>query len=67
MDFLDTKLMLKKLYTVFDSLRYAAGLKTVFSCWLEDVENGSCRFHYAHEIDTLLEVSEAVARKKSSH
>ena len=57
MDTVDLNYLLEKLDVVFDSLNCAAKLKVAFGFVLENVEDGSCRYSYAHDNTTLLEGS----------
>ena len=57
----DPKYLLEKLDIVFDSLKCAAMLNVAFGFVLQNVEDGSCRYYYAHEINTLLERCKLVA------
>ena len=61
MDTLDPKYLLEKLDVVFDNLKCAAKLNVAFGFLVKVVEAGSCRYYYAHEINTLLERSKLVA------
>ena len=60
----DQKFLQEKLNTV-DSLEYAAQLKVAFGFVLENVEDGSFRYYYAHGNNTLLTRSEFVATRKT--
>ena len=46
--------LLETLNVVFDSLKGAAKLRVAIGFELKNVEDGSCRFSYAHEKSTLL-------------
>ena len=61
MDTLNAKFLLEKLDVVFDSLKCAAKLTVAFGFVLKNVEDGSCRYYYAHDNFTLVERSKLVA------
>ena len=61
MNTLDPKCSLEKLDVVFESLKCATRLDVAFDFVLKNVESGSCRYYYAHEINTLLGRSKLVA------
>ena len=61
MDTLDPKYLLEETGVVFNIRKGAAKLNVVFGCVLKNVENGSRRYSYAHEKNTLLESSKLVA------
>ena len=48
-DTLDSKNLLEEIDVVFDSLKCAAKLNVVFGFVLKNVEDGSCRYYYAHK------------------
>ena len=56
----DNSLIKKKLDLVFKRLKCAAKLNLAFGFVLENVDNGSCRFFYAHENSTVMERSKYV-------
>ena len=60
-DTLDRKDLLEKLDVVFDSLKCAAELIVAFGFVLKNVEEGNCRYYYAHEKNIILEKSKLVA------
>ena len=60
-DSLDLKQLLKNLDVVFGSLRCAAKLNVAFSVVLKNVEDGSCKYYYAHGNNTLWERPKLVA------
>ena len=64
MDTLDPKYLLEKQGILFDCLKCAAKLNVAFAFVLKNVENGSCRYKYAHENITLLEISNFVATRE---
>ena len=45
----DPERLLEIVDVVFDNLQWAAQLKVAFSFLLKNVEDGSCRYSYAHE------------------
>ena len=61
MDTLDPKHLLENIDVVFDSLKCADKLNIAFSIVLRNVEDGSCRYYYAHEENTLSEWSKFLA------
>ena len=61
MDTLYPKNLLEKLDVVFDSLKCAATLNVAFGFVLKYVEDGSCKYYFAHENITLLKRSKLVA------
>ena len=56
----DTSLINKKLDLVFKGLECAAKVNLAFGFVLENVEDGACRYFYAHENYTLMERSKLV-------
>ena len=56
----DNSLINEKLDLVFNGLRGAAKVNLAFGFVLKNVEDGSCRYFYAHENNTLMERSELV-------
>ena len=58
------QLLIKKLTLVFDSLKGAANFNEAFGYVLKNVEDGSCRYYYPHEKNTLMERSKVVLAKK---
>ena len=56
----DNSLINKKLDLVFKGLKCAAKVNLAFGFVLENVEEGSCIYSYAHENNTLMERSELV-------
>ena len=63
MEILDAHTLSQKLDTVFEKLKCAAKLNIAFGCVLTNVEDGFCRYYYAHE-NTLTERSKLVATKE---
>ena len=61
MDTLDPNYLLEKLDVVFSSPKCAAKPKVASDFVLRNVEEGSCRYYYAHEYNTILERSKLVA------
>ena len=64
MSTMDVHRMNEKLDAVFDTLKCAAKLNMAFGFVLKNVEDGSCRYYYAHENNTLLDRSKLVATKE---
>ena len=64
MDILDPNFWLENLDVVFDSLNCAAELSIASGFVLTNVEDGSCRYYYAHKNFTLLEQRKLVATKR---
>ena len=60
-DTLDPKYLLGKLDVVFDSLKCAAELNVAFGFVPKNLGDGSCRYYYAHEKNTILERSNFLA------
>ena len=60
MSIFDNSLINKKLDLVFNGLKYAAKVNLAFGFVLKNVEDGSCRYFYAHENNTLMERSKLV-------
>ena len=56
----DNSLINKKLDLVFKGLECAAKVNLAFGFVLKNVEDGSCRYFYAHENNTLMERSKLV-------
>ena len=56
----DNSLINKKLDLVFKGLQCAAKVNLAFGFVLKNVEDGSCRYFYAHENNTLMERSKLV-------
>ena len=56
----DNSLINKKLDLVFNGLKSAAKVNLAFGFVLKNVEDGSCRYFYAHEKNTLMERSKLV-------
>ena len=56
----DNSLIIKKLDLVFNGLKCAAKANPAFGFVLKNVEDGSCRYFYAHENNTLMERSKLV-------
>ena len=56
----DISLINKKLDLVFNGLKCAAKVNLAFGFVLGNVEDGSCRYFYAHENNTLMESSKLV-------
>ena len=64
MDPLDPKHLLEKADVVFGSLKCAAKLNVASGFVIENMEDASCGYYYAHEKSTLLERYEFVATKQ---
>ena len=60
MSTVDNSLINKKLDLVFNGLKCAAKVNLAFGFLLNNVEDGSCRYFYAHENNTLMERSKLV-------
>ena len=56
----DMSLLNDKLDYVFKELKCAAKVKLAFGFDLKNVEDGSCRYFYAHENNTVMERSKLV-------
>ena len=56
----DNFLIIEKLDLVFKGLKCAAKVTLAFGFVLKNVEDGSCRYFYAHENNTLMERSKLV-------
>ena len=56
----DNSLIKKKLDFVFNGLKCAAKNNPAFGFVLKNIEDGSCRYFYAHENNTLMERSKLV-------
>ena len=56
----DISLLNDKLNYVFKELKCAAKVKLEFGFFLKNVEDGSCRYFYAHENNTVMERSKRV-------
>ena len=56
----DNSLINKKLDLLFNGLKCAAKVNLAFGFVLKNVEDGSCRYFYAHENNTLMERSKLV-------
>ena len=56
----DISLLNDKLYYVFKELRCAAKVNIAFGFVLRNIEDGMCRFFYAHENNTVMEKSKLV-------
>ena len=56
----DNSLINKKLDLVFKGRKCAAKVNLIFGFVLKNVENGSCRYSYAHENYTVMEMSKLV-------
>ena len=56
----DNSLINQKLDVVFKGLKCAAKINLSFGFVLKNVEDGSCRCFYAHEINTVMERSKLV-------
>ena len=56
----DNSLINKVLDLVFNGLKCAVKVNFAFGFVLKNVEDGSCRYFYAHEINTLMERSKLV-------
>ena len=56
----DNSLINKKLDLVFSGLKCAANGNFAFGFSLKNIEDGSCRYFYAHESNTLMERSKLV-------
>ena len=55
MEKLDAHTLSPKLDTVFEKLNCAAKLDVAFGFVPQNVEDGSCRYYYAHKNETLME------------
>ena len=64
MEIMDAHTLSKKLDTVFEKLKCAAKLSIAFGFVLKNVEDGACRYYYAHENNTVMERSKLVATKE---
>ena len=51
----DMPLLNDKLDNVFKELKCAAKVNLAFGFFLKNVEDGSCRYFYAHEYNTVME------------
>ena len=60
MSSLDMSLFNEKLNYVFKELKCAAKVNFAFKFVLKNVEDGSCRYFYAHENNTFMEMSKLV-------
>ncbi len=58
----DNSLINKKLDLAFNGLKCAAKVNLAFGFVLKNVEDGSCRYFYAHENNTLMERSKLVCK-----
>ena len=58
----DNSLIIQKLDLVFKGLECAAKYNLAIGFVLKNVEDGSCRFFYAHENTTLMERSKLVCK-----
>ena len=56
----------QKLETAFDKLKCVAKLNDAFCFELNNVEDGTCRYYYAHENNTSTKRSKLVATEKDS-
>ena len=56
--------MTQKIDRLFDKLKYAAKVNVVLGFVLKKVENGTCRFYYAHKNNTFIERSKLVLTKQ---
>ena len=56
----DNSLVNKKLDLLSNGLKYAAKVNLAFGFVLKNIEDGSCRYFYAHENNTLMERSKLV-------
>ena len=65
MDTLEPKCLFEMLVVAYNSLKCAANLNVALGFVLENLEDGSCRFYYAHEKITLLEKSKVVATREN--
>ena len=63
MEILDAHILSQKLDTVFEKLKCAAKWNVAFGFVLKNVEEGTCRYNYAHENNTEMERSKLVATK----
>ena len=59
----DNSLINQKLNLLFKGLKCAANVNLAFGFVLKNVEDGSCRFFYTHENNTLLERSKLVCTR----
>ena len=64
MEILDAHTFSQKLDTVFEKLKCAVKLNVAFAFVLKNVEDGTCRYYYAHENNTMMERSKLVATKE---
>ena len=64
MDILDAHTLSQKLDTVSEKLKCGAKLNVAIGFALKNVEDGTCRYLYAHENNSLMEWSKHVAVKK---
>ena len=64
MNILHAHTLSQKLDTVFDKLKCAAKLNVAFGFVLKNVDDGTCRYFYAHEKNTLMERSKLWQPKK---
>ena len=60
MSFFDISLLNDKLDYVFKELNCAAKVNIAFGFVLKNIEDGMCRYFYAHENNTIMEKSELV-------
>ena len=60
MSIFDNSLINQKLNLVFKGLKCAAKVNLAFGFVLKNVEDGSCRYFYAHENNTFMERSKLV-------
>ena len=56
----DMSLLNDKLDYVFKELKYAAKVNLAFGFVLKNIEDGMCRYFYAHENNTIMETSKLV-------
>ena len=63
MEILYANTLSQELDTMFEKLKCAANLNIVFGFVLNNVEDGTCRYYYAHEKNTLMKRSKLVMTK----
>ena len=59
----DNSLKTRKMDLLFKGLKCAAKVNLAFGFVLKNVEDGSCRYFYAHENNTLMEMSKLVCTR----
>ena len=63
MEILDAHTLSQNLDTVLEKLKCAAKLNVAFGFVLKNVEDGSCRYYYAHENNAFMERLKCMATK----